>query len=295
MTFVIRDGVDRRVSVSRMSATENSLRGPELSDYTQFAFSSDGYRHCVYHAGEPEHPPLLLMSEIAGFSPGLLQFSRRLIAAGFHVYVPWLFGRFAQRAPIRNAARLCISREFAHLRAGTPAPVASWLRSLASHISRNHGDCHIGAIGMCLTGAFVIPLVLSPHVRAAVAAQPAVPCSLPFAMFSIRTPTSMRALNVHDDDISKARERLAAGEAHMLVLRARADRICPAEKIDRMRAEFPVGLRTQEYGEPSSRNCLGQFPHALFTREHRIAPDAPPGHWAHDAFADLVAFFKQHL
>src|SRR5262245_6715440 len=99
------------------------LRGPELEGFEQFGFSSGAFAHVVYRAGAARSPGLLVMPEVAGFAPGLIGFARRLVDSGFQVYVPWLFGRFGQRGARRNALRLCISREFANLRAGISAPV----------------------------------------------------------------------------------------------------------------------------------------------------------------------------
>ena len=269
--------------------------GPPLEGYAQFRFTAGDFSHSVYHGGERKYPPLLLMPEIAGFSPGLLQFAARLQQARFQVYVPWLFGPFGQRAPIRNAMRLCISREFANLRAGTSAPVTTWLRALAAHISQHNGGGRVGAIGMCLTGAFAIPLVIDPQVVAAVAAQPSVPLSALFTVFGVERSARMRELNVSDGDIAAARGRLTSGAARILAVRNRADRICPREKLARMQHEFPVGLEVREYGEPDSRNSLGQRPHATFTKEYRVAPDPTDEHPSRRAFADLVAFFERYL
>jgi dienelactone hydrolase len=269
--------------------------GPALEGYAQFRFTAGDFSHNVYHGGERKHPPLLLMPEIAGFSPGLLQFAARLQQARFQVYVPWIFGPFGQRTPIRNALRLCISREFANLRAGTSAPVTTWLRALAAHISQHNGGGRVGAIGMCLTGAFAIPLIIDPQVVAAVAAQPSVPLSALFTMFGVKRSARMRELNVSDGDIAAARARLTSGAAQILAVRNRADRICPPEKLARMQHEFPVGLEVREYGEPDARNSLGERPHATFTKEYRVAANPTDEHPSRRAFADLVAFFERYL
>jgi dienelactone hydrolase len=260
------------------------VAGPALEGFEQFSFASGRDVHPVYYAGDPLDPPLLLLPELAGFSPGLRMFAERLIAARFRVYMPWLFGPFGRRAPLRNGIRLCVSREFAYLRAGTSSPVTAWLRTLTAHISQHSGGARIGAIGMCLTGAFAIPLIIDPRVAAAVAAQPAAPLWPPSGQ-----------LNVSDGEIAAARARLAGGEAHLLAVRCRPDRVCPRAKIERLQREFPVGLEVREYGEPDERNGLGERPHATFTREYRIAPDASAEHYSRRAFADLVAFFEKHL
>ena len=63
------------------------------------------------------------------------------------------------------------------MQVGVSAPIVDWLRALASDLSARHEHANVGAIGMCLTGAFVIPLVLERCVTAPVAAQPGVPFS----------------------------------------------------------------------------------------------------------------------
>src|ERR1700730_9237660 len=126
--------------------------GPPLEGYAQFRFAAGEFSHTVYYGGERSDPPLLLMPEPAGFLTGLLQFAARRKEARFQVYVPWFFGPFGQCTPLRNAMRLCISREFANLRAGISAPVTTWLRALAAHISQHNGGGRAAAVGLCLTG-----------------------------------------------------------------------------------------------------------------------------------------------
>ena len=269
--------------------------GPPLEGYAQFRFAAGEFSHTVYYGGERSDPPLLLMPELAGFSPGLLQFAARLKDARFQVYVPWIFGPFGRRTPLRNAMRLCISREFANLRAGISAPVTTWLRALCAHISQQNGGGRVGAIGMCLTGAFAIPLIIDPQVVAAVAAQPSVPFSALFTVFGAKHGTSLHQLNVSDSDIAAARDRLTSGAARLLAVRNRADRVCPREKLERLQQEFPVGLEVQEYGEVDSRNSRGERPHATFTKEYRVAANPTDEHPSRRAFADLVEFFERNL
>lgn len=266
-----------------------------IGPFDQFCFASGRLVHPVYYSRNQQAPPVLLLPEIAGFSPGLSMFAERLIEARFRVFVPWLFGPLGRRAPRRNGIRLCVSREFANLRAGASSPITTWLRALAAHISQYSGGVPIGAIGMCLTGAFAIPLIIDPHVAAAVAAQPSVPLSPLFIAFGVASQTRLGQLNISDDEIAAARVRLAAGRAHLLSVRCRPDRICPRAKIDRLQREFPLGLEIREYAEASERNCLGERPHALFTKEYRLAPNASADHYSRRAFADLVAFLERHL
>jgi hypothetical protein len=148
---------------------------------------------------------------------------------------------------------------------------------------------------MCLTGAFAIPLIIDPRVTAAVAAQPSVPISPLYVALGVGNRRSLGALNVAANDIAAARARLASGDARLFTLRCRADRICPHAKMERLRAEFPVGLEVREYGEPDDRNAVGERPHATFTKEYRLVPDAAAEHHSRRAFTDLLAFFDRYL
>ena len=278
------------------SASPGSVRRRrEIGRFDQFFFASGRLAHPVYYAGDHQAPPVLVLPEIAGLSPGLIMFAERLIDARFRIFIPWLFGPLGMRAPLRNGIQLCVSREFANLRGGVSSPITAWLRALTAHISKHSGGTQVGAIGMCLTGAFAIPLVIDPHVVAAVAAQPAVPLSPLFVTLGIGREGRLSQLNVSDSEITEARARLDAGRTHLLSVRCRSDRICPRAKLDRLRREFPVGLEIREYAEAGERNCLGERPHATFTREYRLVPNAPADHYSRRAFADLVEFLDRHL
>jgi dienelactone hydrolase len=68
-----------------------------IGRFEQFSFASGRLVHPVYYAGDRQAPPVLLLPEIAGFSPGLHMFADRLIDARFRVFVPWLFGPLGKR------------------------------------------------------------------------------------------------------------------------------------------------------------------------------------------------------
>lgn len=266
---------------------------PSLPGFDAFRFEATGLDHWVFRKGDRAHPPVLVLQELPGIAPGLLMFVDRLAAAGFQIYLPWLFGPLGSRAPLRNLARLCVSREFAQLRAGTRAPVTDWLRALAGRVAADNQSAAVSAIGMCVTGAFVIPLLLEPGVRAAVAAQPSVPLSLRYRVAGLGGSASAGALNVSPDDLQAAAARLAQGETKLLAVRCAADRLCPPDKMRALAAALPqAGLTVREYGRAEDRNALGQRPHATYTREYRVADHGPAGVAARQAFADLLAFLR---
>lgn len=103
------------------------------------------------------------------------------------------------------------------------------------------------------------------------------------------------ALNVAAEDIAAARTRLQTGQSHLLAVRCAADRLCPAAKLQRLQQEFPVGLQRHEYGTEQQRNAIGARPHAIYTKEYRLADAAAASHPSRQAYADLLLFLRTHL
>jgi dienelactone hydrolase len=133
----------------------------------------------VYRAGTG--PAVIVIHEIPGIHPGMLTFAQRLLAAGYTVYLPSLFGRpgepFGAGPLLRSVLRVCVSREFAIL-ADRTSPVVTWLRALAAKAYRDCGGPGVGAIGMCLTGGFALAMAVEPAVLAPVVSQPGLPAPL---------------------------------------------------------------------------------------------------------------------
>lgn len=261
-----------------------------LEDFTSYRWSHGNISHDVYVIGDG--PPVLVMHELPGLTAVVVDFARRLAGQGFRVYLPHLFGKSLQSASLSNSLRLCISREFARLAAGKSAPITDWLRALARDMSMRHGNGRVGAIGMCLTGAFVIPLVIDPWVAAPVAAQPAVPFSTIYVYTGLGHGRWASQLNVSDADLAAAGRRLKGDNMQMLALRFEEDRMCPRARLDRLREAFGDNLEIEELGGASK----SQSPrHATLTLEYVKARDAAPDHPVHQAFRRVVEFLRARL
>src|SRR5664280_235460 len=72
-------------------------------DFESFDFTHDRRTYAVFRAGSG--PAVLVLHEIPGLHPGVIDFARRLIAAGYTVYLPSLFGRPAAPATGREIVR----------------------------------------------------------------------------------------------------------------------------------------------------------------------------------------------
>jgi dienelactone hydrolase len=61
------------------------------SEFESATFAHQGHTHEVFRAGAG--PGVVVVHEIPGLHPGVIEFGRRLIDAGYTVYLPSLFGR----------------------------------------------------------------------------------------------------------------------------------------------------------------------------------------------------------
>ncbi len=187
-----------------------------LDDWTRGEHTADGITHPTYRRGTG--PGVIVIHEIPGLTPEVIGFADEVVAAGFTVVLPHLFGE--PEAPMnpltvaRSMTQVCVSREFTKLATGETTPVAGWLRSLARELHAELGGPGVGALGMCFTGGFALAMMVDPAVAAPVLAQP----SVPFAV----TPGRSRDLNLSPADLAAVKERAAAG-CEVLGLRYRKD------------------------------------------------------------------------
>jgi dienelactone hydrolase len=109
----------------------------------------------------------------------VIAFAEEVVARGFTVVMPSLFGRPEARSTVpeslRSIARICVSAEFSMFALGRTSPVALWLRSLARELHAELGGPGIGAVGMCMTGGFALAMLADAPIAAPVLAQPAAP------------------------------------------------------------------------------------------------------------------------
>ncbi|KQT94536.1 dienelactone hydrolase [Marmoricola sp. Leaf446] len=187
-----------------------------LADWTRGEHSHDGTTHPVYRRGSG--PGVIVVHEIPGMTPEVIAFADEVVAAGFTVVLPHLFGTPGKPVGVPYALdtlrRVCVSREFTTLATGVTTPIAGWLRSLARELHEELGGPGVGALGMCFTGGFALAMMVDTSVAAPVLAQP----SAPFPV----GPRRSRDVNPSPEDLAVVKERAAAG-CQVLGLRYRQD------------------------------------------------------------------------
>ncbi|WP_193609040.1 dienelactone hydrolase family protein [Nocardioides lijunqiniae] len=184
-----------------MSLLESWDRG----EHTAETLRGTTATYATYRKGSG--PGVVVIHEIPGLTPDVIAFGEEVVAAGFTVVMPHLFGRpEAGLSPLAVAGamrQVCVSREFTKLATGETSPVAGWLRSLARELHTELGGPGVGALGMCFTGGFALAMMVDESVAAPVLCQPSVPF----------VPGRRRGadLNLSPADLGVVRERAAAG------------------------------------------------------------------------------------
>jgi dienelactone hydrolase len=176
-----------------------------LDSWTAGSHSHDGTTHPTYRKGSG--PGVVVIHEVPGLTPKVIGFGEELVAAGYTVVMPSLFGEpeapFGPKAVARTMARVCVSAEFTKLATGVTTPVAGWLRSLARELHAELGGPGVGALGMCFTGGFALAMMVDDAVAAPVLCQP----SAPFPVGARRAAD----VNLSPADLERVKERVAGG------------------------------------------------------------------------------------
>ncbi len=88
---------------------------PDIPGYTQEQFTDGGTTRSVYRKGEG--PAVVVIAEIPGITPKVIEFADRVVEIGCSVWLPSLFGVPGHPATATNALRsivpACVSKEFA--------------------------------------------------------------------------------------------------------------------------------------------------------------------------------------
>jgi len=189
-----------------------------ISNWSKGSFTSGGVTHETYRRGTG--PGVVVVHEIPGITPRVIEFADRVVDSGFTVVMPLLVGE-VDREPsggymASSMSRVCVSREFTTMALRKTSPIIAWLRALAKQLHREVGGKGVGAIGMCFSGGFALGMMIDDTMVAPVLSQP----SLPFAFGKARSAD----LNLSPDDEAVIRRRAEAG-CQVLGLRYTGDRL----------------------------------------------------------------------
>jgi dienelactone hydrolase len=257
-----------------------------LEGFTTSDFTADGVTHPVHRGGAG--PGVVIIHEIPGITPEVAGFAQRIVAAGYSVALPELFG--TRGKPVSGGylagqmLRACISREFHVLASRSSSPITRWLRELCRSLHEELGGPGVGALGMCLTGNFALSLMVDPWVMAPVLSQP----SLPFPFGAERR----RALHLSDGDLEIVKRRVREEGQCVLGLRFTNDATCPGERFERLREELGEGFEGIEIdSSPGNAFDIPGTAHSVVTND-LVDED---GHPTRAALDRVLAFFAERL
>lgn len=219
-----------------------------------------GRRRAVLVAGDG--PPVIVIHELAGVSPMLLEFARRVRDRGFTTHLPVLIERRGGPARVLVAAiEVCVSAEFTKLARGKTSPIVGWLRSYAASVHDETGQ-NIGVVGMCLTGGFALAMAVDPHVTAPVMGHPTLPLGL--------GTERQRDLGLDAADLATLKAR---DDLRIKGVRFSCDVVAPRRRFDRMDEEF--GDRFLRHDVPSGgRTKFSRWEHSVLNSQ-AIQPRNP--------------------
>ena len=261
----------------------------DLSDFSVAEFTYDGKGRNVFRIGTG--PAVIVIAEMPGISPKVLEFARRVSAAGCTAVVPHLFGR-PGRDPIPGAhgylssaanvattmVPICASREFVVLATGRTSPVVHWLRALAAHEHERCGGPGVGAVGMCFTGGYALAMATDDRLLAPVLSQPSMPLPI--------TPRQRRSIDISAGDMARVKQRCASG-LNVLGLRFTGDVFVPAERFEFLREQLGDAFIGVELDDADANPDSMIRPHSVLT-EHLIDEPGQPTRVALDQVIDFL-------
>ncbi|CAN5493322.1 dienelactone hydrolase family protein [soil metagenome] len=265
-----------------------------LSDFEHTTFSHDGKERDVFRLGSG--PAVIVIAEMPGITPKVIEFARKVSAIGCTVVLPHLFGepgRVATHGAKANGGDLahmlqtivpaCVSREFTVLATGKTSPVVTWLRALAKDEHERCGGPGVGAVGMCFTGGYALAMAADDRLLAPVLSQPSMPMAI--------TKKQKHGIDISPGDLAKVKDRCANAGLEVLALRFKSDRLVPAERFAFLRQELGDAFTGVELEDADANPDAAMDPHSVLT-EHLIDE---PGSATRAALDQVLDLFRTRL
>lgn len=253
-----------------------------LKAYERFTFTDGPYSREVFRRGTG--PAVIIMHEIPGLHPLVVDYADRVAAAGMTVFLPSLFGKPGK--PVSNGyvigqmlENICIRREFNVWANGRSSRIVDWLRALARKAHAECGGPGVGALGMCFTGGFALAMMTEPSVVAPVLSQPSLPLGRKGA----------RMIDCSAAEIRCAKQRFETEDLSLLGLAFHGDPFVPAERFERLREDFGDRFEAVQLDQQDARPGTGVAGHSVLTIH--LANSGP----TKAAEARTISFFRQRL
>lgn len=257
-----------------------------IPGFSEQEFTHEGITKMVYRRGSG--PGVIVITEVPGIHPGVIDFANILVESGFTVLLPELFGTTGKPVSggyaVGTMLKLCVSREFKLLAAHESSPITDWLRALTRKLHAELGGPGVGAVGMCLTGNFALSMAVEPALMAPVLSQPALPL-----------PTSKArrgALAVSGAELATIQRRVAQEGYKVLGLCFTADGKVPRERFAALKDELKQGFEAIEIdSSKGNKHGIKAAAHSVLTLD--LVREA--GHPTEAALQRVLAFLHERL
>lgn len=266
----------------------------DLADYDRTTFTHGGRTRTVFRKGTG--PAVVVMAEIPGITPKVLEFADRVAEIGCTAVLPHLFGRpgVDPNPPSMSTPRSvayamsslvpsCVSREFTVWATGRSSPVITWLRALAVEEHYRCGGPGVGAIGMCFTGGFALAMATEPSILAPVLSQP----SLPAAIGRARRAN----IDISPEELATVRTRCRDEGLQVLGLRFKSDKLVPEDRFRFLRDQLGDAFVAVELEDEDANPDSPVPAHSVLT-EHLVDEPGTPTRRALD---DVLDLFRRRL
>ena len=257
-----------------------------IPGFSEQEFTHEGVTKMVYRKGSG--PGVIVITEVPGIHPGVIDFANILVESGFTVLLPELFGTTGKPVSggyaVGTMLKLCVSREFKLLAAHESSPITDWLRALTRKLHAELGGPGVGAVGMCLTGNFALSMAVEPALMAPVLSQPALPL-----------PTSKArrgALAVSGEELATIQRRVDQEGYKVLGLCFTADGKVPRERFAALKDELKQGFEAIEIdSSKGNKHGIKAAAHSVLTLD--LVREA--GHPTEVALQRVLAFLHERL
>jgi dienelactone hydrolase len=254
-----------------MSPQATAISHYEKTVFTATLKNGQTVSHDVYARGLGN--VIVVIQELPGIGPETLRLVDHIVASGFRVLLPHLFGPLGRTDLLGNTARVfCMRKEFHLFQKNRSSPIVDWLKALCLDAKTSGASSGVGVIGMCLTGNFAMSLMADDSVLAAVASQP----SMPFGRAG--------ALHMSEEEIDALKTRVDA-TAPMKAFRFESDWMCSSEKFKAI---------DQLINDDATRVELNTLPgkgHSVLTMD--FVDQA--GHPTRQALDEILSYFHLQL
>jgi dienelactone hydrolase len=259
------------------------MKNSQIFDgYEEFAFNDGRWSRTVFRKGSG--PAVIIIHEIPGLHPQVVEFADRVAAQGMTVFLPSLFGEPGKDVSAGYALgqmflNICVRREFNVWANGKSSPIVEWLRALARKAHAECGGPGVGALGMCFTGGYALAMMTEPSVIAPVLSQPSMPIG----------KGSDAAIDCSASEIACAKRRFIDEDLSLLGLRFYGDPFIKDDRFDMLKREFGDKFEAIELQPEDAKPGTGMKAHSVLTIHLRESGPTK------DAEGRVLEFFRERL